>query len=511
LATATEDQNTAESGSHSTSQQHAAAATEFTKNMKACCDNQNTFKSELCALGKIRGELNNLNGTKIYITDCELSDWSKEECSVTCGGGRVKSTRSILTHPIGDGIPCGSLVKEEACNTFACPVNCELAEWSQWSECGAQCGGGVKERTRGKLQEAMNGGEPCGSMEEVEACNAQACNVDCKLEDWTEWTPCSRACDGGSNRRTRAIKEESVGTGRCWEVDSLERLQFKDCNMRSCRDVLVQENQTLFECRSFVDVQFLMDGSASLGYYGWALENKVINSMMAQMDGGVGNAMVSLQLFSGPNSWEDYEACTMGNDGVDLWAQCGIKEISHLTSDIPEVQRKLRETAFPRRSTLTSVALGLAEQEIKYGRAGAAPVVVVVTDGEPISIMQTVDAAHRLQSVAKVIWVAIGGDSPVEMIEHIAQLPKHEHIIHVGSFYELRETEAFNALINDLTTKVCPIAGSPCVQDPTSCECELHRDPTFCTTEGAADCLELCPNAPPRRGPPPMGGQMLIR
>jgi len=212
------------------------------------------------------------------------------------------------------------------------------------------------------------------------------------------------------------------------------------------------------------------------------------------MNGAAGNAMASLELFSGPTSWEDYEACTLGADGVDLEGQCGIKQISHLTSDFGELKRKLHQTAFPRRSTLTSVALGIAEQEIKYGRAGAAPVVVVVTDGEPISVMQTVDAAHKLQSVAKVIWVAIGGEAPVEMIEHVAQLPKHEHIIHVGSFYELREAEAFNTLINEVVTKVCPQAGSPCVLEPTSCECSLHKDAGFCSTYEAGACSELCPN-----------------
>jgi len=509
LAIATEDQNTAESGSHSTAEQHSAAALEYTKEMKSCCDNQNTFKSELCALGKIRGELNNLNGTKIYITDCELSDWNKEECSATCGGGRVRSTRTILTHPIGDGIPCGSLVKEEACNNHACPVNCELEEWSQWSECGAQCGGGVKERTRGKKQEAMNGGEPCGSMEMVESCNNQACNVDCELSDWTEWTACSMACDGGTQRRIKTIKNQAIGTGQCWEVDDEKRLQFKDCNIRSCRDVLIQENQSLFDCRSYVDVQFLMDGSASLGYYGWALETRVMDSLMSQMDGGIGNAMISLELFSGPTSWEDYEACTEGTANVDLVNQCGMEQVSHMTSDIAEVKRRLHGLQFPQKSTLTSVALGLAEQEIKYGRVGATPVVVVVTDGEPISIMQTVDAAHRLQRAAKVIWVAIGGDAPVEMIEEIAQLPKHEHIIHVGSFYELRETEAFNALINEVVTKACPEAGSPCVLDPTGCSCMLHKNPNFCSTPEAGRCLELCPFAEPMPPRPPFGGQMI--
>jgi len=517
LAVATEDQNVAESGSHSSAEQHSSAATEYTKTRKSCCDNQNTFKSELCALGKIRGELNNLNGTKVYITDCELSDWTKEECSASCDGGRVKSTRSILTHQGGMGIPCGTLVKQESCNSHACPVSCVLEEWSQWSECGAQCGGGVKERTRGKRQDAMNGGEPCGSLEVVETCNGQACNVDCELSDWSEWTTCSMACDGGSQRRTKFINEQPIGTGNCWEVDDPKRLQFKDCNIRSCHEVLGQENKTMLECRSYVDVQFLMDGSASLGHYGWAMEQKVMEALMGQMNGGIGNAMISLELFSGPSTWDNYEACTEGTAGVDLKEQCGIEQVSHMTSDFGGVRDSLRALEFPGRSSLMSVALGLAEQEIKYGRVGAAPVVVVVTDGEPISVMQTIDAAHRLQTAAKVIWVAIGGDAPMEMIEEVAQLPQHEHIVHVPSFYELRETWAFNALINELVTKICPEAGSPCVAEPLGCACMVHKDATFCSSPEGGHCMELCPNASPfpempPRGPggPPRGGQSML-
>jgi len=250
----------------------------------------------------------------------------------------------------------------------------------------------------------------------------------------------------------------------------------------------------MFECRSYVDVQFLMDGSATLGHYGWAMEGKIMDALMTQMDSGSGNALMSLELFSGPSTWEDYEACTEGTGNVDLKEQCGIQQLSHMTSNFGELKMGLHEASFPSRSSLTSVALGMAEQEIKYGRAGAASVIVVVTDGEPISAMQTIDAAKKLENVAKVIWVAIGADAPMEMIESVAQLPKHEHIVHVNSFYELRETEAFNSVINEIVTKVCPEAGSPCVLEPTSCECAVHKNPDFCSTYEAGRCKELCPD-----------------
>merc|ERR1740121_1745837 len=77
LATATAAQNKAESGSHTQSAAHATMAFEYGRSMKECCDNQNAMRSEICALDKIRGELNNMEGQKVFITDCEVSDWQE--------------------------------------------------------------------------------------------------------------------------------------------------------------------------------------------------------------------------------------------------------------------------------------------------------------------------------------------------------------------------------------------------------------------------------------------------
>merc|ERR1719203_800778 len=116
LAAATKKQNIAETGSHTQSQAHKTASAEYAKAMKECCDNQNDMISELCAMGKIRDELNNMNGTKVYIDDCEVGDWSAGECSANCNGGKVKSTRPVLTHPTPLGRGCPPLEMEEDCN-----------------------------------------------------------------------------------------------------------------------------------------------------------------------------------------------------------------------------------------------------------------------------------------------------------------------------------------------------------------------------------------------------------
>jgi len=455
LAVATEEQNQAETGSHVSSQQHASASTEYTRTMKACCDNKNTFTSEMCALEKIRGELNNMNGTKVFITDCEVSDWREEECSSPCNGGTAKSVRSIITHKVGQGVDCPALEKVTSCHTEVCPVDCLLGSWGEWSECGAACGGGVKERSRDVETSPAHGGEPCASTQDLIGCNVQACNKDCTLSKWSGWTTCSRTCDGGTKRRVRAIKEPKVGGGNCWNANRPKRLQFKKCNKKSCKSLLRKKKKTLLQCRSQVDVTVLLDGSASLGWYGWTKSKQIAEKLVKNLNSDA-NAQVSLELFSGPSTWSDYQACTNNPDNVDMEKQCRIFQVSPYTSDTDALAEKIRALKWPARSTLTSVALGMADADLKYGREGAASVVVVLTDGKPISYEQTKAAALRLQQHAKVVWIPIGRNAPIDLIKELASEPQNEHVIEVNNFYMLRYARKFNELINNITTTICP-------------------------------------------------------
>ena len=55
--------------------------------------------------------------------DCEWGPWEFNKCSVTCGGGTKTGVRRVVTQAEDDGKDCtGPSIKEEACNTDACPV-----------------------------------------------------------------------------------------------------------------------------------------------------------------------------------------------------------------------------------------------------------------------------------------------------------------------------------------------------------------------------------------------------
>merc|ERR1719215_229079 len=455
LAVGTKDQNDAESGSHLKSEQHKTLLAEYTATMKECCDDSNELKSEMCALETIRGEGDKMAGTAIWTTDCELSDWREEECSVTCGGGMMKKTMAVIVQPVGDGMACLPLEAQQQCNTQPCPVDCVTEDWGGWSSCSAQCGGGIRERSRGIKVEAEHDGDPCEATEETEPCAGQSCDADCELADWSDWSACSKACDSGMHRRMKKVTEPARGTGTCFEPESLDRLEFKSCNDFPCEDIAV--NGTL-SCDSKVDIVLMIDGSGSLGQFGWDKSLIAAKSIIDSLNASDDKVKVSVQLFSGPRTWDDYYLCTDNSDPnvqVDISKQCGITWVEHFTTDTTALSEAVGKLEWPSASTLTSVALGEAEAELMYGRADANAVVICITDGWPMSAHNTRVAANKLKEKASVIWVPVGAGAPLDLINELASLPTTDHIVHVTDFQDLEKKTTINKIIAD----VCPVVG----------------------------------------------------
>ena len=62
-------------------------------------------------------------------------------------------------------------------------VDCEVEDWSSWSECSATCGGGTRTRERKVVQEPENGGAACPfqDQEEEESCKTEPCEGNFEL------------------------------------------------------------------------------------------------------------------------------------------------------------------------------------------------------------------------------------------------------------------------------------------------------------------------------------------
>mmetsp|Transcript_145458 Transcript_145458/g.466159 ORF Transcript_145458/g.466159 Transcript_145458/m.466159 type:complete len:877 (+) Transcript_145458:72-2702(+) len=455
LATATKDQVDSESSSNLKAQQHTEVSNEYGTTMKECCDNQNDLKSEICALEKIRGELYKQKGWAVEIADCSVSDWKQSKCSVSCGGGFLTKTRSVLVHP-NNGMQCPPLSLKESCNTHPCPIDCVVGEWEGWSGCSAECGGGIRERMRPVLTEMKYSGEPCEDTEETEGCNSQNCNADCNLVDWTEWTSCSQACWKGSARRDRVIKDAARGTGKCPAPVGEERLQYRDCNDKPCSEFYhTTPKGNFIKCGSKVDLIILMDGSGSLGQTGWMSSLTMVQSLLSNLMGADDMVKAALQVFSGPTTWDQYRSCigAVGSAPPDMEKDCRIAWIKHLTNNTIEIAKMVSDLKFPEATTLTSVALATAEAELINGREDASSVVLVITDGKPMSHERTVAAATALKEKARIIWVPVGPSAPMELVEELASLPKHENVIQIDDLKKL----AWPYFVNKIIAAACPV------------------------------------------------------
>jgi hypothetical protein len=87
------------------------------------------------------------------------------------------------TNIVDSSLSCGADVKSDW------PVDCEVSDWSEWSDCSKECGGGVETRTRTVLKEAKKGGEACPVLTESRNCNQTECR-GCVLSDWVNEGNC---------------------------------------------------------------------------------------------------------------------------------------------------------------------------------------------------------------------------------------------------------------------------------------------------------------------------------
>jgi hypothetical protein len=127
---------------------------------------------------------------------------------VTCDNGEWHRTREITTPQGAGGVPCPDTNETEICAMEACPApqDCLHSEWSAWSPCSLTCGLGQQVREREVRVEAANGGSPCGALMQEQSCDDRACPVDCQMSSWSNWTACTKSCgDGAIKRRHRYV------------------------------------------------------------------------------------------------------------------------------------------------------------------------------------------------------------------------------------------------------------------------------------------------------------------
>jgi len=433
-----------------TAKQNEALNEELKEKMEICRKKYIQSETEMCALKKIRGELYKMKGTQSpFFQDCIVGKWKAEECTKQCSGGEQKLTRSVMTMP-DKGAECLPLSALKKCNLQPCPVSCELSIWGGWSKCSAQCGGGVEQRLR-EVEVAMKfGGSPCDATSETQACNNQACEKDCKLNPWTQWTTCSKDCDGGTKKRQKFISQVAEGAGKCPGRWARDRLEYKECNMHRCASGL--------KCSYKLDVVLLLDGSGSLGENGWKAEIQAAQTFITAFDD---KTQIAVVLYSGPRTWSGVRKCFHGvlhgkhRNKNHMEETCKIKTVQHFGDDPKTLKQKIAGLQWPKGSTLTSLALLRASSELALGRKDAASIVVTITDGRPLSPRATGLASRLVRKAARLVWVPVTAYAPLGKIKKWATRRWQENVVKVKTFEELQDP----ASLDHLVANICPARG----------------------------------------------------
>jgi len=454
LAEETAGENSAAEEAKMKSEQHEEMEKAMFETRESCSSKLRQFESEICALKKIRGELFKLKGdTHPFFMDCEVGEWEPEECSATCGGGTQILRRQVITAPSGGGMVCPPLSMKQSCNEDPCPVDCVVEEWSGWSGCSADCGGGVMEKTRMIKVHPKYDGEPCGETTETTACNMQACDQECVLHDWTEWSKCSKACDNGVKRRLKFVETPAVGMGKCPSSRSRARFEFAKCTNGPCE---VEKVKPLV-CKSKVDVSLVLDASGTVGLEGWDKTKKFANLFATSFEGDGTDAQLSFIAFSGPTDVADLDACTGKGVEVDMDAVCKVKMVAPFGTALDSARSSLEGVSFMAGTRLLSGAMEMARNEFMLARRGVTKVALFVTGSRPTKLAATWMAARQLNRVAdKVMFAAVNSnDEALREYKSWGSRPANENILNLGTFDNLNTVDT----VNNLVTSICEEVG----------------------------------------------------
>merc|ERR1719199_1321689 len=213
----------------------------------------------------------------------------------------------------------------------------------------------------------------------------------------------------------------------------------------------------MMTCKKTLDIVLLIDGSGSLGKKGWAAEIKAAQMFVDAFSGSGGDANIAVVLYSGPRTWGGVYKCFARNTKkVDREKVCGIKMVSHFTKDLKKVKNLITALDWPKGSTLTSLALLTAKAELALGRKDSHSVVVVFTDGRPLSFRKTGISSKIVRKTARLVWVPVTKYAPLKDIKSWATRRWQENVVEVKTFDDLKKPDPINHIVANICPKVTP-------------------------------------------------------
>ncbi|KAM6080416.1 thrombospondin type-1 domain-containing protein 7B isoform 5-T5 [Theristicus caerulescens] len=129
---------------------------------------------------------------------------------------------------------------EESC-TIPCPFDCKLSDWSSWSPCSSSCGPGVKVRSKWLKEKPYNGGRPCPKLDlKNQVYEAVPCYTECNQYSWVvePWSPCKINSEQNSLHCGEGIQTRKVRCVSTAEDHGGEAVPNALCNQAEIPDVM---------------------------------------------------------------------------------------------------------------------------------------------------------------------------------------------------------------------------------------------------------------------------------
>lgn len=406
--------------------------------------------TEICGVIRVRNELlkNSLEITEEEIIDCAMTKWRRDTCSKACddalAGGTQKLSREVVVKQKGYGAGCPPSTMTTKCGQFPCPVDCKLGEFSRFSKCTKQCGGGVQMRIRSLVVKPKNGGKACEPLQESRPCNSGSCDQSCQLSDWTPWSACSQACGGGFQDKRRKVLTPARAGGSCPKYGDARRFLREPCNSQKCVGDEV--------CIAKVDVVLAIDGSGSLTQKGFDILKK-FTSQLAE----------TFRNTAYGNSAATIGAVHFGNGHLEEGIVSDAEIVHPLTSHFENVTTAVQEMKFSRGFTNMAQGIMKAQKMLKSSpRKDAESIIVLITDGKPSFKRQTNQAVEEFRKMGKLVVIQVKSfptEADSKLMQSYVSSPTRGNYLMVPGKKALKSD--YKNFVTQALVHICPRAVSP--------------------------------------------------